>query len=522
MGLLSNGPLSIAADVLIVCPPAFKAAMAPWVQQRKAQGRTLHWIGNEGTAEEIRDQVRKASRAGRTKFLLIVGDADPAMNTDPAVRAVSVPTHFAPAKVNIHWGKERDIATDNWYADLDDDQLPDLAVGRIPVDSADELKTVVGKILEYERSTDFSEWRRRVSFVACPGNFGGVIDTIIEQGARRLTTEGIPASYATKAMYGNWRSPYCPDPRRFLSEAVERINEGSLFWVYIGHGSCRHVDQVSLPDRSEYPILRYDDIGTLDCRAGLPIAIFLACYTGRFDDRVDSIAEQMLRTPGAPVGIIAATRVTMPYAMTVMGGELMKGYFADRVGTIGELFQRAKREMVLGKRETASARLLDSLAPTLNPKSPDLAAERMEHVLLFQLIGDPTMRLAQPGEVAVEPIGTVGAGSTVAVKGHSPIAGTCMVEFVLPRDRLTFKPPVRKDYTGSDELLSELHETYLKANDPIQASAKLVVPAGPIEATLRLPETASGSGYIRVYVQGEHGYAVGATGVVFGKPQSTP
>lgn len=508
VGLAAASP---AADVLVVCPPEFRPALKPWVRDRSSRGHTFAWISHEGTAEEIRDRIRKAAGPpGRARFLVLVGDADPAMHHDPAIRAVSIPTHFAEARANVPFTKERDIATDNWYADLDDDQLPDLAVGRLPVDTSQELATVVRKILDYERNTDFGAWRRRISFVACPGDFGGLIDSVIEQGARRLTTEGIPPSYATTAMYGHWRSPYCPDPRLFSREALGRINEGALFWVYIGHGHCRTVDHVTLPDRTAHPILRYDDVRTLECRSGQPIAVFLACHTGRFDDPEDSIAEEMLRTPGAPVAIVAATRVTMPYAMTVMGGELMRGYFEQRIETVGELVQEAKRQMVLRPRNTASARVLDSLAVALNPRSPNPAVERMEHVLLFHLIGDPTMRVPHAEEATIESLDRLTAGGEIVVRCESPLAGTCVVELAPPRDTLPFQPPSRRRFSPSEELLAELHETYRRANEPVLASAVLDVDAGPFEATLQVPSTHIGAGHVRVYIEGRSGYALGS------------
>lgn len=498
-----------AADTLVVCPKDFRQALEPWHKHRKAQGHAFRWIDNLGSPDEIRKQIRKSAKSGQAKFLVLVGDADPAMGSNDAVRAVSVPTHFAPARVNIHWGKERDIATDNWYADLDDDQIPDLAVGRIPADTPDELSVIVDKILRYEDCQDYGGWRRRVSIVACPGNFGPIIDQALENGARKFATEGIPPGFETTATYGQWRSPYCPDPRRFQECALGRINEGALFWVYIGHGNCRHVDEVSLPDRSRFPILRYDDVGRLDCQSGSPIAIFLACYTGRFDDRDDSIAEEMLRTPGAPVGIIAATRVTMPYAMTVMGGELMKGYFVHRYQTLGEVFQYAKREMVLGKRDSASARFIDTVARTLNPKSPDLAAERLEHVLLFHLIGDPLLRLPRASEVTLDPPALLADGGSLTIRAHSQIAGRCRIELVPPRDRLCIPPPERNTFLGSDDFFAELTETYRKANDPVLASAELDVLPGDFEAILAMPETSFEHLHVRVFIQGQTGFAVG-------------
>jgi hypothetical protein len=494
-----------SADVLVVCPQPLKSGLKEWLAYRREQGHTIAMIKSDGDMADIRRRIRSAVEPGKTKFLVIVGDSVADGPTKGTRRIV--PTALVPAKVNIHWGPERDIATDNTYADLDGDQLPDLAVGRVTADSAEDLRTILAKVMDYERSTHFGDWRRRISIVGCPGDFGAVIDQMIESSSRKLTTEGIPAGFVTTATYGSWRSPYCPDPRRFLEVTVDRLNEGSLFWVYIGHGQCRHVDHVTTPGDRKYPIFSVENVDQLTCDAGNPIAVFLACYTGRFDDVDDCLGEEMLRRPGGPVAVYAATRVTMPYAMTVMGGEMMKGYFVHRLATVGELVQHAKRQMILGERTSPQAKSMDTLALTLNPKSPDLAAERMEHVLMFHLLGDPLMRLRHPTSIDLEP--PTWTGREIRVRGRCSLAGRGTIELVPPRDKLAFTPPPRRKYEESALTLDEFESTYAKANAPVLASSNVVVTGSTFEGTLVVPDSFKGSGFLRVYVEGEDGFAVG-------------
>ena len=144
--------------------------------------------------------------------------------------------------MNVQYGSDPEIATDNWYADLDDDRVPELAVGRLPCDSAAELSCLVQRIIDYETSRDFGPWRRQVHFVAGLGGFGAMADAVLEAAAKSLIGDGIPSAYATTMTYGSWQSPYCPDPRQFQQVTIERFNEGSLFWVYMGHGELRAVD----------------------------------------------------------------------------------------------------------------------------------------------------------------------------------------------------------------------------------------------------------------------------------------
>ena len=53
----------------------------------------------------------------------------------------------------------------------------------------------------------------------------------------------------------------------------------------------------------------------------------LACYTAAFDQPQDCLAEELLKTEGGPVAVYGGSRVTMPYAMGVMGTAMMDEYF---------------------------------------------------------------------------------------------------------------------------------------------------------------------------------------------------
>ncbi len=506
---LFQGSVSWGAEILVVAPRELQPGLREWKAHRQREGRTVQVITPRKDASAIQKQIRNEVVEGETRHLLLVGDADRADENSIAQGAGVLPTHYLPARVNIHWGPERDIASDNPYADLNGDGLPELAVGRIAVQTADDLRRVLSKVIAYETSRDFGDWRRRISFVGCPGNFGPMVDSLLEQASRKLTTQGIPPSYATVATYGHWRSPYCPDPRRFRDAALDQLNGGGLFWVYIGHGHCQVVDRLRTPDNQRYPILSTKDVPDLRCQVGHPIAIFLACYTGAFDFPVDSLSEQMLLAEGGPVAVYSSTRVTMPYAMTVMGGEMMNGYFLHRCATIGELVRDAKRNMVDGDRSDTTAKSMDTLALMVNKLSPDLRAERWEHVQMFHLFGDPSMKLPQPQEVEIESVGALSVGQKLVIRCRSPIEGACRVELVPPRDKLPIKPEPRPKFEPTEEVYSLLQTTYEKANDVVLVGEKLAVTPGPFTVSLSAPEAFVGTGHIRVYVEGRDSFAVG-------------
>src|SRR5262245_17441516 len=395
-----------AADAVLVAPREFVPALQPLIEQRQKQGHGFVYVPTASTPEAIRAGIRDAAKAGGLKFVLVVGDAEPAARVDRAVAARCVPVHLEKAVVDVKWGSEPEIASDNWYADLDDDHLPDLAIGRIPADTPAEVARIVKKILAYEQNADFGPWRQRVNFIAGVGGFSPLLDTVIETATSKLLTSGIPPTYDTSMTYGSWRSPYCPDPRLFHAMSVERHNEGCLFWVYIGHGQATELDKVSIPGE-RFHILSVNDCQKLRSKAGAPIAIMLACYTAAFDQPQDCLAEQMLKSEGGPVAVYGGSRVTMPYAMGVMGSALMQEYFQERRTTLGETVLAAKRKMMarVGDPENPvglNRMLLDGMAAMMSPNKEELESERREHLHIFNLLGDPMLNLPHPYELELE------------------------------------------------------------------------------------------------------------------------
>jgi hypothetical protein len=511
--VLAAPPVEAPPDTVVVCPPAWRETLRPWFAHRAAQGHRFKLASNELPAEEIRGVIRDAAKGGHLKYVLLVGDAVPRLNLDRELRARSIPTHFAQAKVNVKFGSEPEIATDNWYADLDDDDVPDVAIGRITADNPEELAAIIRKILAYERTSSHGAWRQRINVVAGVGGFGPIIDGTIETAAKKFLTDGIPPAYDTTMTYGSWRSPYCPDPRQFHDTTLERLNEGCLFWVYIGHGQKTFLDQVRVPGGVHH-ILACDDVPKLKCSHGAPIALFLACYTGAFDQPQDCLAEEMLRAEGGPVAVYSGSRVTMPYAMAVMGTEMIDEYFQKRPETLGDVLLAAKRRMVADKPsgQSFNRRLLDGLATLLSPHN-QLAQERAEHLLLFNLIGDPLLKLDYPEPLSVQSASAVEAGGELEVTCDSPISGRCTVELVCRRDRLRFAPPTREQFDRSGEALSRFMEIYREANNSRWVVQDAQIKEGKLATTLLVPESCRGSCHVRVFVEGKDSSALGSANV---------
>lgn len=526
-------PASPPPDAVVIAPRALLPALEPLWNHRREQGHRWVWIDPAGrSAQALRQAILDLPQRQALRFVLLVGDADPVDGRGGAVPAsvgpLCVPTHRVEAVVNVQYGSEPELASDHPYGDLDGDGSPELAVGRLPADSPQELAQMVAKILAYERCPDFGPWRQRINLVAGVGGFHPLVDAVIETAARKLLSAGIPAAYDVSLTYGSWRSPYCPDPRRFREVTLQRHNEGCLFWVYLGHGQADQLDEVRIPGE-RFPILRVPDCHALQCEAGLPIAILLACYTAAYDRPGDCLAEQMLKAPGGPVAVLGGSRVTMPYAMSVLGAALMEAYFGQRPETLGETIRWAKQRTMASveamQPPPLSRAVLDGLAGLLSPHADQLAAERREHVYLFNLLGDPMLRLAHPQTVALACPARVEAGQRLRLEGHTALAGPGVLELVCRPDGSKVPLPVRERFDPSDRALEAFQPVYEQTRDRCWARWALELPAGAFATEIVIPPHCHGPCHVRLRVEGPDRFALGSAALYVGPagpPVATP
>ena len=474
--LLSNTADPLTCDVLVVCPQACDQAIAPWVEYRESQGHRICLL-RPTDRKTIKSTIVRLATEGQLRYVVLIGDAPDRRQPDELpLGRVESPTCYVEAKVNVKFGSEPWIASDNPYADIDDDGIPDLCVGRIAVDTPEEVTAVLQKVMAYEQEAQHSNWRRKINLVAGVGGFGALADSVLEMSTKRFIVECIPPGYEASMTYGSWQSPYCPSPPQFRAQTIGRLNDGCLMWVYIGHGMPGYVAPVQTPLKY-YPVLDVRDMGQLEASAGAPIAVFLACYTAAFDLNLpgDCMAEEMLTQPKGPVAILGASRISMPYAMAVLSNAMLREYFLNQQPTLGEMINKAKRATMENTEDSTDSNrsLLDALAASFSPTRNLLEQERLENLALFNLIGDPLLRLKYPDALMLEVPDRLPRGQAFTVRGTAPYAGKLSIEIAYRRDRLLKTYPKRTEYTGQPEQLIEFERTYAEANKRIVTAQRV-------------------------------------------------
>ncbi|MFZ1398015.1 MAG: C25 family cysteine peptidase [Candidatus Promineifilaceae bacterium] len=329
---LPRNTLTASADYLIISPASFIPTLTPLVNLRRSQGLTVQvmdlqaiydgWGNGRLSPEAIRSYLsdRYHNSLSAPQFVLLVGDG----TIDPKqYRADSQFTWLPPYLANADpWVGE--VAADNRYVAVDgSDFLPDMMIGRLPVNSLAEAQTVVSKIVGYETEPFFGDWNGRITFIAddtdAAGNFAAHA-----------------ASLRQAYVADPWRANSLSYSPALLSEtemqtAVRQSwQNGAGLLVYTGHSSIHQWGAERF--------FHLDDVANLSNGARLPVVLEMTCFTGSFAQPFwNTLDEALLRQPnGGAVAVWGATGLGVGTGHDALaGGFLQTVIGADevRVGT---------------------------------------------------------------------------------------------------------------------------------------------------------------------------------------------
>ena len=483
-----NASDAATEHVILVCPPAFTDAMQPWIAQRQSEGLSITTIQPPTSGRKLRTAINTKA-TDKTRYVLLVGDA-PVIG-EPTDSSLQTPILYARTTVTAKWGSTPTLSSDMLYGDFDGDLIPEAAVGRLPVDRVDQLKTWITRILARERSDDFGPWRSRVQLVGGVGGFGRLADTVIESVTRSIVTGMLPTDTRTNICYASPGHPFCPDHKSFTDAILHNYTQGSRFWVYAGHGQVTELDRVA-PSLGGKAVLDSDSVKRFVTDPDTaPIAVILACFTGACDASEDSLAEQMVLNERGPVAVFAGSRITMPYGNTTAAVGLINGVFHQKLPRLGDAWLNALREMQTEQNDpNAPGRvMIDALATLISPSGTKLPDERREHMLLYNLLGDPTLRLQHPQPLELTRTANDSDPTSLQLTIASPISGNLVITVDRPLGSVN-------DGDANNTLV-------------LRTEAKAVA-ARSQKLNLKLPAELAGPVIVRAMVSGDDAWASAA------------
>jgi hypothetical protein len=518
------------ADWVAIGPRSILPALEPLAAHRASQGLKTKLVALEDVEDEFTDgawgdESLKAFFAfslenwkPRPRFFLLAGDAW--RDARPSVEGAWVPTTLVDTFDNGGSASDRMMLPESARSG----DAP-VALGRFPVRTLDEAKSVVAKTIAYEKAPPH-EGQKQLAFVCGEGRFGELVDGMIEQLFTQAVSKRVPESFDVDVTYGNPTSVFLYPPDQFSKRVVERLSQGPLVFDYVGHGAPWALDDVHVPlekptkkkpwpPEARFPILRTEDAAKVACEPGRnPIVLITACWTGCFDEPERSVGETLFLNPKGAVAVFAASRVSHPLANALLSLELTENLFALRDHTnaerprLGERLARAQARLS-PKCGGEEGKVVMGFAKMMLEGSEELAGRLCEDdKRLFNLLGDPALVPHEPKlALEVRTVGKVTPGSKIEVNvadEKGPV-----VPALVTLERLRGVPEGVEGLPSSTkgralvedaEVRERILATYKRANDPVVARGK--VEDG--RATLDLPgDLAPGKYVVKIYARGE-------------------
>ena len=335
----ANGTTTLGAEL--------GAAVQPLLDYRGAEGLLVAKVSLQDIYDEfsngfvdpdaIRDFLTYAYNnwQRQPQYVLLVGDGHYAFRNEVATALhSSVPPYFVDVDPWIG-----EVPADLRFVSVDgeDDYLPEMAIGRIPANSAADVTAVVNKIIAYENPlvTPDGDWNQLSVYVADnysdpAGNFHNLSDNV------RLNW--LPSSYSSQRIY--YRLDANTDTGAKMRTAIkESFNQGALFLQWFGHGSTVRWGSVSM--------FNLFDPVTLAVNNELPLTMHNACWTGYFtllaNNNWQALGETLILAPerGA-IADYSPSGLHIGAALLTLDQGVHKAMFQDRLPRAGDVINASK------------------------------------------------------------------------------------------------------------------------------------------------------------------------------------
>lgn len=333
----------------------------------------------------IRNFIRHAFLKWRSgteaelRYVLLFGDGD----YDFKNYATIADKNWLPPYQESHDYIYSSLTTDDWFVDVDGNQIPDIAVGRLPVQSPADASNAIEKIIQYETRPTPGAWQTQITLLA-DDLISDRSDAEIEhtRDSEKLAQNYIPGAFEQSKIYlinySGESNPafsgiYKPGAN---TDLIKQLNAGTLILNFLGHGNTRLLTH-------ERVLNEPTDFAKIQNAGMLPLVFAGTCDFGLWDDPLEqSFSEKLILAPNRGViALVSPTRKAEPIANADFNFKLYESLFRN--------FQRDGRVNTIGD-------------AVLSAKIRQYASENSRK---FALLGLPTLRIAAPGhQVSFESI----------------------------------------------------------------------------------------------------------------------
>jgi predicted extracellular nuclease len=318
-----------AADLVIFTHGSLLASARQLQSYRESQGLRVALVDIEDAFDEfsfgqkspyaVRDFLAyaKTNWQRAPHFVLLMGDA----TFDP--KNYLGQGDFDLVLTKLYDTPFMETASDDWLADFTGNGLAQMAVGRLPVRSADEATRMITKIINYERGAISDS-----ALIISDRNNGFDFENASNQ-LRALIPPGIKVEQIDRGQLGT------PAAKQALLDGLQR---GQKIVNYLGHGSI---------DLWSDNLLTSADARGLTNGDRLPLFVAMTCLNGYFHDTaLDSLAESLMKAErGGAIAVWASSGMALPGGQSLLNQQFYKVLFEAGNASgraLGDVTLRAK------------------------------------------------------------------------------------------------------------------------------------------------------------------------------------
>jgi hypothetical protein len=319
------------ADYLLITPLELKDGVSRLAGYRTGQGYTTMLVDLEDIMDEFNYGIFSPhaiqsflSHAYGTwqkppKYVVLVGEATFDYKDVFGTAENVVPSLLVKSSKGLS-------PSDNRYADADGDRVPDMAIGRLPVMTDDELNVIIDKIIAYESLAGSTE--KKALFIADDPVIGANF-TLDSDGVVSL----LPQGYTAKKIY---LGDYPADTAHSL--IIDRINEGIDIINYIGHGGRDRL--------ADEGILLSSDVSLMANMQNLPVMLAFTCTIGQFDvPGYDSLGEALiLGSYGGAAAVWSPSGLSINSRATILDRAFFEAIVPGETNVLGDVIREALGE----------------------------------------------------------------------------------------------------------------------------------------------------------------------------------
>jgi hypothetical protein len=257
-----------AADYIIIAPEEFISKAQILADYRKGQGLQAKVVKLEDVMNEFNFGISSPEAiksflsyaySNWTKnpiYVLLAGDGSIDYKDHMGYGSNLVPTKV----VSTPYGP---FASDTYLADVNGDHIPEMAIGRLPAVTGEELQTMINKIKIYEGNNTTPTCQ----LILLADNLDDDLDFTADSEA---IASLFSSDYCLKKIYLDQMSVSIARTNLF-----EAINNGAFYFNYIGHGG--------LINFASENILKLSDLSLLTNSLKLPVLTAMTCLSGNFE-----------------------------------------------------------------------------------------------------------------------------------------------------------------------------------------------------------------------------------------------